>query len=152
MTVHLLKLSVGTESLESLERWQERVLKERLRRGAPEVIAHVTRAYPKRAAEVLDGGSIYWVIKRMIVARQKIVGLEQVTTPGVNGDESEKPRCAIVLAPGLIPVRPVPKRPFQGWRHLEEKDAPADLVAGAVGESDELPPEMAAELRELGLL
>jgi len=151
MTVHLLKLSVGTESLESQRAWQERVLRERRRRGEPEVLVHVTRAYPKRAAEVLDGGSLYWVVKRAIVARQPIVGLEHVTSPGVNGDATPKPRCAIVLAPGLIPVRPVPKRPFQGWRYLEQKDAPEDLPEGAPGD-DDLPPDMAAELRDLGLI
>lgn len=151
MTLHLIKLSVGTESLDTFKTWQEERFAQKRALGEPEQIWHVTRAFPRRAAEVLDGGCLYWVIKRQIVARQKIAALEKVTVPGVNGDESEKPRCAIILDPGLIPVRPVPRKPFQGWRYFDPKDVPPDLRPGEDPNAD-LPPEMAAELRDLGLI
>lgn len=139
MTVHLKKLSVGSQSLESLREWQDA----RLALGGE--LMHVTRNMPRRAAEVLDGGSIYWVIKGVMVARQVITELR----PMQRGDG--KPACGIVLAPTLVPVEPLRMRIFQGWRYLETADAPKDvLVSEDTGEA--MPPELAAELRELGLL
>ncbi|MEO0619624.1 MAG: DUF1489 domain-containing protein [Pseudomonadota bacterium] len=139
MTVHILKLSVGSESLDSLEAWQRM----RARPGAE--LAHVTRMFPKRRDEILDGGSIFWVIKGVIQARQEIVDLRAVKGPdGID-------RCAIVYKPELIPVRPTPRRPFQGWRYLKVEDAPADLVQSG-GNSAEIPASMRLELAELGLL
>ena len=139
MTVHLKKLSVGSESLASLRHWQA----ERLRSGME--LMHVTRNTPRRADEVLDGGSIFWVIKGVMCARQPITELRSMQ----RGDG--KPACGIVLAPEIIAVEPLRVRIFQGWRYLEAKDAPVDISVGEeAGEA--MPPELVAELRELGLL
>ncbi len=135
--LHLVKLSVGSESVESLQQWQAERVQERAAMGRDARPMHVTRMRPKRAAELLDGGSIYWVIKRNIIARQRLVGLETVT-----GQDGIK-RCAIILDPALIRVDPRPKRPFQGWRYLTAEDAPPDLD----GEGEVLA-DMPGELRE----
>lgn len=145
MTVHLQKLCVGCDSPEELRAWIEQRLADKRRRGAPEEHAHVTRATPKRAAEVLDGGSLYWVIKGAILVRQQISELRAVK------DEDGVERCAIVLVPELVPVRPAPRRPFQGWRYLPANEAPPDLAEDqrlAPG----LPGHLVAELRSLGLM
>lgn len=139
MTVHLKKLSVGSQTLDSLRVWQDQRL------AAGEELMHVTRNMPRRAAEVLDGGSIFWVIKGVMVARQTITELRAMQ----RGDG--KPACGIILRPGLVAVEPRRMRVFQGWRYLEAADAPPDLPAG-LGADDAMPPEMAAELRALGLL
>ncbi len=140
-TVHLLKLSVGTESVEDLAAWQT-AQAPRWPEGMPR---HVTRMWPRREAEVLNGGSIFWVIKGLIQARQRIARLDRVT--GQDGIE----RCAIVLEPGLIRVQTTPKRPFQGWRYLAPGDAPADLPASRAAE-DPLPPELAGALAAIGVI
>ena len=139
--VNLIKLSVGTESVESLAAWQEMRRKE-----APDRLpCHVTRMWPKREAEILNGGSIYWVIKGSIQARQRILKLEEVIgTDGIR-------RCAIVLDPELIPTQTTLKRPFQGWRYLKAEDAPMDLPKGRKSE-DPLPNELASALAEIGVL
>lgn len=145
MALHLQKLCVGCDSPEELRLWIEERLAERRRRGDPAEQEHVTRAMPKRASEILDGGSLYWVIKGVMLVRQPISELRAVK--GSDGIE----RCAIVMRPELVPVRPVPRRPFQGWRYLPQTDAPPDLVEDerlAPG----LPAHLAAELRSLGLL
>lgn len=134
--VHLLKLCVGVESVEQLEVFQ----KARLARG--ETLRHVTRNRPRRDAEVLAGGSIYWIIAGAIRVRQRIVGLERVET-----DEGAK--CGLVFDPQLIRTEPWARRPHQGWRYLEAKDAPPDLAAGSG--ADDLPPELRAKLREIGV-
>ena len=139
MPLHLKKLSVGSTSIDSLREWHEEVL---ARRGR---IIHVTRSFPRRAEEILPGGSIYWVIKGKMCARQLIEEFIEVERD--DGGVS----CVIVMTPGLIPVFEKRHRPFQGWRYLEEKDAPLDLPTDAEGE-DTMPMEMAEELRDLGLL
>jgi len=100
--------------------------------------------FPKRRDEILAGGSLYWVIRGMVLCRQPIVDLEKVT--GQDGLE----RCRIVFKPQIIPVRPIPRRPFQGWRYFEAADAPPDLKksAGSAGLSEKMRRELAA----LGLL
>ena len=139
MTVHLKKLSVGSASLASLREWQA------ARLAAGMELIHVTRNTPRRGQEVLDGGSIFWVIKGVMCARQPITELRAMQRA------DGRPACGIVLAPDLIAVGPLRVRIFQGWRYLETKDAPADSPVGAdTGEA--IPAEMAAELRELGLL
>jgi hypothetical protein len=100
--------------------------------------------FPKRKDEILPGGSLYWVMRGMILCRQPIAALEQVT----GGDGIE--RCRIMFKPQIIPVRPVPKRAFQGWRYLEEADSPPDLPKSAKVEG--MPEKMRRELAELGLL
>ena len=139
MPLHLKKLSVGSTSIDSLREWHDEVL---ARRGR---IIHVTRSFPRRAEEILPGGSIYWVIKGKMCARQLIE--EFIEVEREDGGMS----CGIVMKPGLIPVFEKRHRPFQGWRYLEEKDAPLDLPTDAEGE-DTMPMEMAEELRDLGLL
>ena len=136
MALHLQKLSVGSTGIDSLSAWQARQV---ARDGRP---FHTTRMRPKRAEEILEGGSIYWVIKGLILCRSEIAGFEATTKAG-------KPACRIVLKPGLVPVMPTPRRAFQGWRYLEGADAPEDIAASA--ESDGLPPALRRKLVELGL-
>ncbi len=142
MTVHLVKLCVGAETVADLEAWVKRRVGANARGGLGRVHDHVTRMFPKRRDELLDGGSIYWVIKGVIRVRQKIIGLEPATgTDGVA-------RCAILLDPPLIETAPQPKKAFQGWRYLRGEDAPPDLD----GAGDGVAPELRAELAALGLL
>ncbi len=146
MTVNLLKLCVGVDHVEQLAESQAARLKDMSAKGVNDPhLRHVTRNMPKRAEEVLSGGSLYWVIRRVIQVRQPIVGLERVTR------EDGKPACAIILAPDLIRTHPRSFRPFQGWRYFKASDVPPDLPAGYNSDND-LPFEMADELRNLGLL
>ncbi len=142
MTIHLQKLSVGSESIQTLTAWQRHVVRKRKARGQSAVHEHVTRMFPKQVDGLLDGGSIYWVIKGQIQCRNKIIGLEEVI--GQDGIR----RCAILMEPKVIAVMPTPKRPFQGWRYLTPADAPADLTAQGGGL--ELPAELRNRLSDLG--
>lgn len=135
--LHMVKLSVGSESVESLEEWQAERCAERKAAGLDSRPRHVTRMTPKRQAELLAGGSIFWVIKRNIVARQRILALDPVT--GEDGIS----RCAIILDPKLVKTEHRPKRPFQGWRYLKPEDAPADL-----SEDGEVLADMPGAMRE----
>lgn len=145
MPVHLVKLCVGADSIRDMEEWIAATLAMKRAAGRPAEQTHTTRSTPKRAEEVLDGGSLYWVIKSQIAARQKVIDLRTFT------DGEGVSRCQIVLEPTLIQVMPRPQRPFQGWRYLADHEAPKDLGAGA-GELAEMPEELRRELRELGLL
>ncbi|MGH1577924.1 DUF1489 family protein [Planktotalea sp.] len=137
--INLIKLSVGTESVEGLEDWQQ------MRAAATDGLnRHVTRMWPKREAEILQGGSIYWVIKGVIQARQSILRFDEVI-----GEDGIR-RCAIVMQPGLIRTQHALKRPFQGWRYLKPEDAPADLPEGKQHE-DPMPAELSAALAEIGV-
>lgn len=139
MTVHLVKLCVGVDEIGELAQWQA----DRLRRQKR--VYHVTRMIPKRADEILKGrGSLYWVIRGLILVRQRIAAIEPFH------DEEGIERCKLVFDPELVPVRPVPRRAFQGWRYLEADDAPPDLTGEAA--SSDLPDTMRAELAALGLL
>ncbi len=140
MTLHLLKLCVGAESVADLRAWTRM----RRSRGAG-VHAHVTRMFPRRAEELLDGGSLYWVIKGQISARQKLIGVEPfVDSAGVK-------RCALRLDDEVIALRPRPHRAFQGWRYFDPAEAPPDLDAAATGLA-EMPEELRRQLSELGLI
>ena len=119
MTLHLIKLCVGVDSLEDLANWQKGRVAELKKKKKPLELTHVTRQAPKRADELLDGGSLYWVIKGHVAARQKLVALRPVTKNGV-------PHCAIVYEPKLIATARRFHRPFQGWRYLNAADAPPD--------------------------
>jgi hypothetical protein len=143
MTIHLIKLSVGPDSLDDLAAWQKQRIKELKAAGKKPELIHVTRHTPKRADEVLDGGSIYWVIKGWIVARQRLLELRPVKKNGV-------PPCGLVYDKKLIQVEWREKRAFQGWRYFDPKDAPPDRDAHKG--NDTLPPELRRELAELGLL
>ncbi len=105
---------------------------------------HVTRMMPKRVAELLNGGSLYWVVKGQVLARQKFLAIEDFA------DIDGITRCRLVLGPEVIETMPQPKRPFQGWRYLEAKDAPSDLMGP--GDEGNIPAELKRELAELGLL
>ncbi len=145
MTVHLLKMCVGVESVAQLRALQARRL-ERLRAaGEPAELRHWTRNFPRRAAEIEGQGSLYWIIKGCVRARQRILALERVD------DEAALKRCAIVLDPAPVETEPRRCRPMQGWRYLEAADAPADRPRGRDKVAG-MPPEMVAELRALGLL
>ena len=145
MTVNLIKLCVGAESVEDLSGWIEHRLAAKRQAGEPAEQIHVTRMTPKRQQGLLDGGSLYWVIKGIIQCRQRVIELRPVT-----GDDGIS-RCGIVLEPKVMLVEPRPRGPFQGWRYLEVKDAPPDLAASASGIA-EMPADMRRDLVEMGLL
>jgi len=134
--LHLIKLAAGCDGLDMLLTFQE----QRLR--AHGHLFHLTRMMPKRAGELCDGGSIYWVIKGQIVARQPILEVQ------ADQDDEGRARCRLILGADVTEVQPRPMRPFQGWRYLEAQDAPPDRNP----DGNEPPPEMAEELRRLGLL
>jgi len=136
MLLHLVKLCVGIEKPEQLEALIAR------RHGAGETPYHITRQTPRRADEILDGGSLYWVMKGVILSRQRIAAIEPVERNG-------KPHCKISFDPKLVRTEPMLKRPFQGWRYLKAEDAPADLRSGAAG-GDDLPPELRRKLMQMG--
>lgn len=138
-SLHLIKLSVGTESVDGLADSQA----SKHAQGPDGLPRHITRMWPKRQAELMAGGSIYWVIKGLIQARQRIVRLDEVDT----GDGIR--RCAIVLDPDLVRTATATRRPFQGWRYLDARNAPPDLPRGRA--NDDLPPSLMAALSEIGI-
>lgn len=141
--VHLIKLCVGAEDVEDLAAWQTRAIAERRALGDRPFPVHVTRMRPKRADELLAGGSLYWVVKGLVLARQRILALE--THHGSDGVS----RCGIVLDPAIVRTTPQPRRPFQGWRYLRPEDAPRDLL---VAQAPGMPTEMMTRLAEIGVL
>ena len=140
--IHLQKLSVGSESIETLAAWQDHVVSRKIAAGQPGFHEHVTRMFPKQRDALLNGGSIYWVIKGLIQCRNPIVGLEEVRKS--DGTKA----CAILMEPGPIPVVPTPKRPFQGWRYLQADAAPADLTDISGGA--DLPADLRSKLVDIG--
>lgn len=144
MPLNLIKLCVGIDDLQELRDWQAQRLARMRAAGEMPQLRHVTRSWPRRAQEVLEGGSLYWVIRGIIRARQPVIGFEEALDPqeGIR-------RCAILLSEDLVETEPRPCRAFQGWRYLEARDAPADRTGGGMGD---LPAEMEAELRSLGIL
>ena len=144
MPLGLLKMCVGVAEIEQLARWQKERLSRLRECGEPPKLRHVTRHTPRRAAEILEGGSLYWVIKGYVRVRQRIVALEPVE------NEEGQSKCGLVLDPKLVRTELQPRRPHQGWRYLEPDDAPNDLPGGQV--TYDMPETMIAELRELGLL
>jgi hypothetical protein len=143
MPVHLLKLCVGCDAVDDLVSWQAERLAEARAAGAPPFVFHVTRMWPRREAELLAGGSLYWVIRGLVLARQRILRLEP--RRGEDGIE----RCAIRLDAAVVRTAPQPRRPFQGWRYLRPEDAPRDLITGPAAD---LPPGLAAGLALVGVL
>jgi len=140
--MHLIKLSVGTTSVDDLIAWRAERAAQGF--GRPDGLhVHRTRMTPRRAEEVIEVGSIYWVIAGAVRCRQQIMGLDAAV------DREGRACCDIVLAPEIIRTVPYPRRPFQGWRYLDPKDAPPDLGGGG----EEPPPEgLAEELAKYGLL
>ncbi|MFV0334723.1 MAG: DUF1489 family protein [Tropicimonas sp.] len=139
-TVHLVKLCVGAEKVEDLTDWQA----SRRRLWPDGLPRHITRMWPRREAELLNEGSLYWVFKGLILARQRVLRLEKIL--GEDGIS----RCGLVLDPEVFRTEPVPRRPFQGWRYLVQDDAPRDLAANRQNE-DSLPPGLSAALAEIGV-
>lgn len=140
-SINLIKLSVGTETVDDLADWQIQTRA----RGSDGLPRHVTRMWPKRAADILNGGSIYWVIKGLVQCRQRVLRLDEVIR------EDGIRRCAIVLDPELHRTQSVLKRPFQGWRYLSPADSPPDLPQGRENE-EALPVELNRALAEIGVL
>ena len=144
MTLNLVKLCVGAESVESLQASIDFRIEQARLSGKAEETTHTTRMVPTRRDELLDGGSLYWVIKGKIQARQHLIDIRPFTdTAGVK-------RCDLVMEPRLILTQYQPKRPFQGWRYLKVSDAPADIRVG--GGNKAMPEAMRQELTELCLL
>ncbi len=130
MPLHMIKLCVGCDTVEELVAWHA---------GGRPWIMH-TRQTPKRAVEILGGGSLYRVFKGVILCRQRILDIATVV-------EGANARCEVTLDPQIVRVAPAPRRAFQGWRYLDARDAPDDLAAELAAE---VPAELARQLRELG--
>ena len=146
MAVHLIKMAVGIESFSHLARVQKNRLQDLNKEGEPPVLRHWTRNSPTRAEEICAGGSLYWIIKGAVRARQKILSIDKHTS------ERSRKRCALVLDPTLVRTELKISRPIQGWRYLDPQAAPKDLLTVADEGNPDIPMEMAKELRELGLL
>lgn len=145
MALHLIKLCVGADSIEDLRNWVSRRSLVAIAAGLEPHSSHTTRMVPKRVDELLAGGSLYWVIKGQVQARQRLIDIETFTDADGIG------RCNLVLGPEVVETEYQPRRAFQGWRYLTADDAPRDLSAlGA--DVAELPMELRRELAELGLL
>jgi hypothetical protein len=145
MSLHLIKLCVGCDSIEELQGWIRERLRDKKKRGLPVEHVHTTRMMPKRGDELLGGGSLYWVIRGDLACRQKLRDVRAII------DKEGVSRCELVLDPKVITVRPRPFRAFQGWRYLTIDDAPPDLDHAAPG-AKSMPEPLRRELRELGLL
>ncbi len=145
MSLNLLKLCVGCDSVEDLEEWIAMKLDQRSRAGEPVEHWHTTRMVPTRAAEITDGGSLYWVIKGSVQCRQRLVEVRPFV------DDEGISRCRLMLDPVVVRTEWQPRRAFQGWRYLKQNEAPADLGKGRKGIA-EMPPKLRQELAELGLL
>ena len=143
MPLHLIKLCVGVDTVEELEAHVAFRLTARAARRACRTGPR-TRMVPKRAEEILDGGSLYWVMRGQVEVRQPVLDIRPFT------DGEGIGRCRLVLEPVFVRTTYQPRRAFQGWRYLKQEDAPADLWDGA-GAGD-LPPDLSRELSELGLL
>ncbi|WP_091739149.1 DUF1489 family protein [Phenylobacterium immobile] len=134
MPLHMIKLCVGCDTVEDLVAWKA------AEAGGKRPWTMQTRQTPKRAPEMVDGGSLYRVFKGAILCRQTITDIKTV-------GEGPNSRCIVTLDPELILVAPTPRRAFQGWRYLTETDAPPDLGVDGFGDA---PPELARQLREIG--
>lgn len=145
MTVHLLKLCVGVDTVQELKAWQEERLKRLVSVGKTPELCHRTLQTPRRRDEVLDGGSLYWVIKGFVLVHQRVLDLR------LDKKDDGTDCCGIVLNPELVTTRPHPRRAFQGWRYLEVADAPPD-TRGFDNADAEIPRGMREELRELRLI
>ena len=145
MTVNLLRMAVGVESVGHLGTIQAQRMKAAAKGRETKHLYTYTRNIPRRSTELLDGGSIFWVVKRYIRVRQRILEIED------NTNSEGRRYCAIELDPELIRVEPRRQKAFQGWRYIGVKDVPADLAQSSAA-TDDLPPELADELRELGLI
>ncbi len=143
-TINLVKLCVGVHNITELENYRFDQSERARALGEDDLTTHVTRMWPKRVEEILNGGSLYWVIKGVILARQKILRFEEcIGSDGIR-------RCAIIMSPEIIRTQAVPRRPFQGWRYLKCEDSPPDLSGHRITD-DELPEDLSLALAEIGL-
>src|ERR1700754_292674 len=145
MPPHLIKLAVRCDSVRELKGWVAERMATAKKNGLPQRHTHITRMVPKRVEEILDGGSLYWVIRGEIAAREKIVAIEPFR------DRDGIGRCRLVMQPKVIAVSPRPMRAFQGWRYFTDDSAPADLGKSAASIAA-MPEPLRRELRDLGLL
>jgi hypothetical protein len=145
MPLHLIKLCVGCDSVKDLKDWIAQRLKEKKKRGQKAEHIHTTRMMPKRADELTDGGSLFWVIRGQVLCRERIVAVRPFV------DKEGVGRCRLVLDGKLVLVQPRPYRAFQGWRYFSHSDAPTDLDRAAPGARN-MPENVRRELRDLGLL
>lgn len=141
--LHLIKLSVGSVSFASLDQWQEKASFNHI--SGVKVFNHGTTMKPKRIDELLDGGSIYWVVKGFIIGRNPLVDIE------FDEKATSRQKVSILCGLPMIPVLPRRFRAFQGWRYFKPQDAPPDMTRTQMKKGD-LSPEMMAELSDLGLL
>jgi hypothetical protein len=147
MTLHLIKLCVGCDSIEELAAWQAERLKQRRKAGEKRPhLFHRTFQTPKRREELLSGGSLYWVIKGLVQVRQPLADIAE------GAREDGTPCCLLVFKNELVAVRPVPRRAFQGWRYLSPEEAPEDLGRLTASGLAAMPPKLRKDLAELGLL
>src|SRR6202163_2614613 len=144
MSLHLIKLCVGADTVRDLEDWIKQKLKAKRKNGEKAEHIHRTRMVPKRADELTDGGSLFWVIRGEVMCRQRIRDVRPFR------DKDGIGRCGVVLDPKVVLVAPRPFRAFQGWRYLAAQDAPRDLDKAAPGAAA-MPEKLRRELRELGL-
>ncbi len=141
LKVNIVKICVGAKGVEDLWLWQ----KEKLSSSINSSIVHITRMRPKREKELLNGGSIYWVFKGYILARQRILSLSEIKS------KDGLVRCGLVLDPEINLTYPVKKRPFQGWRYLKDEDAPKDFETFVPG-TESIPKDLKLALSELGIV
>jgi hypothetical protein len=147
MTLHLVKLCVGCDSIEDLASWQAERLKQRRKSGEKRPhLFHRTFQTPKRRDELLAGGSLYWVIRGLIQVRQPLLDIREGTR------EDGTPCCVLVFKNELVAVRPVPRRAFQGWRYLSADEAPEDLGRLSAAGIGAMPAKLRKSLAELGLI
>lgn len=141
--LNLVKLCVGVASVEELQAWRTQRRIETTAKGEEHISQHITRMWPRRADDILNGGSLYWVFRGVIRARQRIVRFdERIGSDGIR-------RCAIVMDPELIRTEAQPRRAFQGWRYLATADAPRDLRKDASDSG--MPQELQVELARIGV-
>jgi len=128
MPLHLIKLAVGCESVKQLKDWVAERMRAAKQKGLPRHHIHITRMTPKRGDELLAGGSLYWVIRGEIAAREKMIAIEPFR------DRDGIGRCRLVMQPKVVAVLPRP-----------------DLGSAGAGIAA-MPEPLRRELRELGLL
>jgi len=143
--LNLVKLCVGAEKVSDLVRWRDAREAEARANGIDYSPNHITRMWPRREAELLDGGSLYWVFKGLILARQRIVQMDEVI-----GEDGIR-RCALIFEHDLMLTEAHRRRPFQGWRYLTKTDAPKDIGLYRA-DQEEIPGALRAELSDLGIL
>ena len=146
MPLHLIKLAVGCDSVKELKGWVAERMQTAKKKGLPLRHIHITRMTPKRVEQLLAGGSLYWVIRGEIAAREKLIAIEPYR------DRDGIGRCRLVMQPKVFAVSPRPMRAFQGWRYFTDDATPPDLGKAAAASVAAMPEPMRRELRDLGLL